>query len=143
MASGKLVMTTAATKGSDSNRIDSAEASAIYVEDRFPVGDVIVTSGALTLSIDNELIHWTILFLAIPVSIYALITGVSNHNDYAVFLVGLAGLGTLFVTALSESFLTETSVIIFTLMGSALVVYAHLKNFQLCKELDCDCHDVV
>ena len=48
----------------------------------------------------------------------------------------------LIATALSESFLTETSVIIFTLMGSALVVYAH-KNFQLCKELDCDCHDVV
>ena len=104
---------------------------------------LIVSSGALALSIDNEFIHWTILFLAIPVSIYALATGVSNHNDYAVFLIGLAGLGTLFATALSESFLTETSVIIFTLMGSALVVYAHSKNFQLCKELDCDCHDVI
>ena len=105
---------------------------------------LIVSSGALALSIDNELIHWTILFLAAtPVSIYALVTGVLNHNAYAVFLVGLAGLGTLFATAFSESFLTETSVIIFTLMGSALVVYAHLKNFQLCKELDCDCHDVI
>ena len=104
---------------------------------------LIVSSGALALSIDNELIHWTILFLAIPVSIYALVTGVSNHNDYAVFLVGLAGLGIIFATALSESLLTETSVIIFTLMGSALVVYAHLKNFQLCKELDCDCHDAI
>ena len=104
---------------------------------------LIVSSGALALSIDNELIHWTILFLAIPVSIYALVTGVSNHNDYAVFLVGLAGLGTIFATALSESFLTETSVIIFTLMGSAFVVYAHFKKFQLCKELDCDCHDVI
>ena len=104
---------------------------------------LIVSSGALALSIDNELIHWTILFLAIPVSIYALVTGVSNHNNFAVFLVGLAGLGILFATALSESFLTETYVIIFTLMGSAFVVYAHFKNFQLCKELDCDCHDNV
>ena len=97
----------------------------------------------MALSIYNELIHWAILFLAIPISVYALITGVSNHNDYGVFLVGLAGLGVLTATALSESFLTETSVIIFTLMGSALVVYAHIQNFQLCKELDCDCHDVV
>ena len=104
---------------------------------------LIVTSGALALSIDNELIHWAILFLAIPISVYALITGVSNHNDYGVFLVGLAGLGVLTAIALSESFLTETSVIIFTFIGSALVVYAHTKNFQLCKELDCDCHDVV
>ena len=76
-------------------------------------------------------------------SVYALITGVSNHNDYGVFLEGLAGLGVLFATALSESFLTEISVIIFTLMGSTLVAYAHTKNFQLCKELDCDCHDIV
>jgi hypothetical protein len=104
---------------------------------------LIVTSGALALSIDDEFIHWTILFLAIPISLYALITGVSNHNDYGVFLVGLAGLGILFATALLESSLAETFVIIFTLMGSLLVVYAHIKNFQLCKELDCDCHDVV
>ena len=103
----------------------------------------IVTSGALTLSIDNEFIHWAILFLAIPISTYALISGVSNHNDYGVFLIGLAGLGVLITTALSESFLTETSVTIFTLLGSALVVYAHTRNFQLCKELDCDCHDTV
>ena len=60
-----------------------------------------------------------------------------------VFLVGLAGLGILFVTALSESSISETLVIALTLLGSALVVYAHMKNFQLCKELDCDCHDVV
>ena len=59
-----------------------------------------------------------------------------------VYLVGLAGLGVLTATALSESFLTETSVIIFTLVGSAFS-FAHTKNFQLCKELDCDYHDVV
>ena len=104
---------------------------------------LIITSGALALSIDNELIHWTILFLALPISIYALVTGVSNHNDYVVFVVGLLGLGVLIATALSESLLSEIYVIILTLMGSSLVVYAHMRNFHLCKELDCDCHDVV
>ena len=104
---------------------------------------LIVTSGTLALSIDNEFIHWAILFLAIPISIYALVTGASNHNHYGVFLIGMAGLGILVATALSESFLAETYVIIFTLAGSAFVVFAHLKNFQLCKELDCDCHDIV
>ena len=104
---------------------------------------LIVSSGTLALSIDNELIHWAILFLAIPVSAYALISGVLNHNDYVVFLVGLAGLGVLVATALSESYLSETSIIVFTLMGSSLVVYAHIQNFKLCRELDCDCHDAV
>ena len=46
MQNGKLVMTTQATKGSDSNRIDSAEATALFVEDRFTTGDMTVTAGA-------------------------------------------------------------------------------------------------
>ena len=103
---------------------------------------LIVTSGAAALSIDNEFIHWAILFLALPISIYALVTGVSNHKDNIVFLIGLVGLIILIATALSESFLSEAYVIIFTLTGSALVVYAHAKNYQLCKELECDCHDI-
>ena len=103
---------------------------------------LIVTSGALSLSINNEFIHWTILFLALPISIYALVTGVSNHKDSFVFFLGLAGLITLIATALSESFLSEVYVTIFTLIGSALVVYAHTKNYQLCKKLECDCHEM-
>ena len=66
---------------------------------------LIITSGALALSIDNELIHWAILFLATPISAYALVTGVSNHNDYVVFLVGMAGLGALTATALQKQLL--------------------------------------
>jgi len=46
MQNGKLVMTTKATKGSDSNRIDSAEATALFVEDRFTAGDMTITAGA-------------------------------------------------------------------------------------------------
>ena len=46
MQNGKLIMTTQATKGSDSNRIDSAEATALFAEDRFTFGDITVTAGA-------------------------------------------------------------------------------------------------
>ena len=46
MQNGKLVMTTQATKGSDSNRIDSAEATALFVEDRFTTGAMTLTVGA-------------------------------------------------------------------------------------------------
>ena len=46
MQNGKLVMTTQATKGSDSNRIDSAEATALFVEDRFTTGEMTLTAGA-------------------------------------------------------------------------------------------------
>jgi len=46
MQNGILVITTQAAKGSDSNRIDSAEATALFVEDRFTTGDMTVTAGA-------------------------------------------------------------------------------------------------
>ncbi|MDB3883620.1 TonB-dependent receptor [Candidatus Marinimicrobia bacterium] len=45
MVGGKLNMTTAATPGTDSNRIDSAEATSLYVEDRMTLGNFIVTGG--------------------------------------------------------------------------------------------------
>lgn len=45
MVGGKLNMTTAATPGTDSNRIDSAEATSVYVEDRMTSGNFIVTGG--------------------------------------------------------------------------------------------------
>ena len=81
---------------------------------------LIVTSGNWRF-LNNEFIHWAILFLVSQLFMH--FTGVSNHNG--VFLLDWQGLGVLVATALS--FLTETSVIIFTLMGSALVVYAHKK----------------
>ena len=28
-----------------------------------------------------------------------------------------------------------------TVLGSLFVIYAHYKNHQICKELDCDCHE--
>ena len=46
MQNGKLVMTAQATKGSDSNLIDSAKATALFAEDRFTFGDITVTAGA-------------------------------------------------------------------------------------------------
>jgi len=45
MSGGNLVMTTEAVKGSDSNRIDSADATALFIEDRITSGDWTVTGG--------------------------------------------------------------------------------------------------
>ena len=49
-------------------------------------------SGYISLSYNNELIHYIILFIAIPVSLYALITGVKNHNTYSYLFLGLFGI---------------------------------------------------
>ena len=56
---------------------------------------LVFLSGYISLSYNNELIHYAILFIAIPVSIYALIAGVKNHNSYTYLYVGLLGILTL------------------------------------------------
>jgi Fe(3+) dicitrate transport protein len=58
MVAGNLNMTTKATPGSDSNRIDSAEANALFIEDRYTSGDWTVTGGLRYESITVKREDW-------------------------------------------------------------------------------------
>ena len=103
----------------------------------------IVTSGFIFTSIDNELIHKMILLIALPVSLYALSLGYKNHNILSFLYIGISGLLALTsAVLLGESLLGEPGEKMMTLVGSSLVCYAHSKNHQACKNLDCSsCHD--
>ncbi len=103
----------------------------------------IVTSGFVFTSIDNELIHKMILLIALPVSFYALSLGYKNHNILSFLCIGISGLLALTLAVLlGESLLGESGEKITTLIGSILVCYAHFKNHQTCKTLECSsCHD--
>ena len=103
----------------------------------------IVTSGFIFTSIDNELIHKMILLIALPVSLYALSLGYKNHNILSFLYIGISGLLALTAAVLlGESLLGEPGEKMMTLVGSILVCYAHFKNHQACKNLDCSsCHD--
>ena len=104
---------------------------------------VILTSGFLFTSINNELIHNIFLLIAVPVSLYALRLGYKNHSIVSYLYIGIAGLLMLVSPVLlGESFLGESVVNIMTLMGAILVCYSHFKNHQTCKTLECSsCHD--
>ncbi len=103
---------------------------------------IILSSGLYVTAIDNELVHNLILFFAVPVSLLALSLGYKNHGKSLYFLVGLIGLvilcGAVFI---GEPLYGETGERLFTLAGSLLVVFAHYKNHQVCKEINCDCHE--
>jgi len=30
---------------------------------------------------------------------------------------------------------------VLTLMGSTIIAFSHFKNYQVCRKLDCVCHD--
>jgi len=103
---------------------------------------LIIGAGYLSLTIDNEFVHKAIVLLAIPISLFALAIGYRNHKTSSFLPMAVFGLLVLILAVvLGESVLGETGERIFTLFGSAALAYAHYKNYQTCKELDCSCHD--
>ena len=103
---------------------------------------LIILSSFMSIQFDNEFIHYMILFLVVPISIFALTAGLKNHKSFSIFLLGLVGLITLiYALFLNIKILGDSGEIILTLFGSTFVSLAHLKNYQLCKHIDCDCHE--
>ena len=103
----------------------------------------ILTSGFFALSIDNEFIHNFILFLAIPISSYALIAGYRNHKTVYFLITGILGLSILMLAVIvGERLFGEIGEQVMTLIGSMLVAYSHFMNHRICKKLECDCHEV-
>ena len=103
---------------------------------------LVFLSGYISLSYNNELIHYAILFIAIPVSIYALIAGVKNHSSYTYLYLGLLGILTLMLAVtLGVQIWGEAGEKILTTIGALLVAISHFKNYRLCREVECDsCH---
>ncbi len=103
---------------------------------------LVLLSGYVSLSYNNELVHYAILFLAIPISFYALLTGAKNHKSYTYLVWGLIGLLTLiFAVTLGVQLWGEFGEKLITSMGAILVAFSHYKNYKLCREADCDtCH---
>ena len=103
---------------------------------------VILTSGFLSISIDNELVHYLILLLAVPISSFALYLGWKNHKNTSFLPFGIIGLLALVAAVLmGEAMLGEAGERAITLLGSLLVAYSHYRNHQECKAVECDsCH---
>ena len=104
---------------------------------------LITTSSFIALQIDNEFLHGVMLMIIIPISTFALLAGLSNHDGKTSFLIGFIGLIILLYAFFAgEEILGESGEIIITLIGSAILVFAHWQNFKLCRDKECDdCHD--
>ena len=127
-----------------------------YVSDKFAMGlslacvlhcffvpsFLILTSGMLSVSLDNEFVHKLLVLVAVPISSFALIKGYKYHKTFSFISFGILGLVALILAVvLGESNLGELGEKGLTLLGSILVAYSHFKNYKLCIELDCSCHD--
>ena len=107
----------------------------------FP-SSLILFSSFISLNIESELIHYSLLFLVIPASFFALFVGLKNHKNLSIFVIGIIGVLILIsATMIDVSILGISSETILTILGSFLVSFAHFKNYKLCNHLNCDCHD--
>jgi len=105
---------------------------------------LILGAGYLSFAIDNEFVHKAIVLLAAPISIFALSIGYKNHKTTSFMPIAFLGLVLLILAVvLGESVLGKAGEQILTLLGSISLAYAHYRNYETCKELDCACHDDV
>ena len=104
---------------------------------------IILSSGFLALTVDNEFVHTAIVITAVPVSTYALLIGYRNHNTASFIPLGIFGLSILILAViLGESTLGEAGEKGLTLCGSVMVAYAHFRHYKVCTKVDCSCHEI-
>ena len=82
--------------------------------------------------LDNELFHRLMLWVIVPVSLYALASGYNNHKKIPIFYLGLAGILMLIsAVTIEEIFLGEELI---TLLGSIIISLAHFLNWKNCTQ---------
>jgi hypothetical protein len=87
----------------------------------------------------QDAFHVYLLGLVLPLSIVALLMGCRKHRSRMVALLGFAGLTVLVIAAsLGHDGLGETGERAATLAGSTLIALGHLRNFSLCRRMDCE-----
>lgn len=82
--------------------------------------------------LEDERVHYVILVLVVPTSVFALSIGFRKHGDYAVPITGVLGISTLLcVLIMGEKSVGEIGEKFLTVVGSVFVGYAHVRNFLL------------
>ena len=92
----------------------------------------------------DESVHFALLFAVIPISAYALIKGGKVHKSRKVFITGISGLLVLVAAVVfGHGMLGEFGEKILTVLGSIIVIIAHIQNHLICRATDCECHGEV
>tara|TARA_B100000886_G_C20285458_1_gene433110 strand:- start:75 stop:488 length:414 start_codon:yes stop_codon:yes gene_type:complete len=102
-----------------------------------PLSMIFLPSVTL-ISFSEELFHTLLLFLVIPISAFAMLTGCKKHKNYNIIFYGALGLAILLVSAIyGHDLFGESGEIASTLVGASVLSFGHIKNQKLCKEC---CH---
>ena len=90
----------------------------------------------------DETVHFVLLFLVIPISSFALFKGGKVHKSRKIITIGFTGLLVLVLAVtFGHDIFGQTGEKILTVIGSIIVVTAHIQNHLICQRTDCRCHD--
>jgi hypothetical protein len=95
-----------------------------------------IVGGSL---ISESLFHQGLLWFIVPVSVIALGIGCRQHKDRPTIMLGAAGLSILVFTAfLGHELFGITGERVVTSLGGLVLASAHIRNYRICRHVDCD-----
>ena len=109
----------------------------------------LITPVAITLApalgatfLEDESFHYAVLFLVVPTSLFALGPGCRKHGRAQILIIGLFGLLVLISPAiLGEEVTGELGEKVLTVAGAAIIAWAPVRNFILCRQRVCHTAD--
>lgn len=89
--------------------------------------------------IGEEAFHVWLIWTVVPLSVLSLLVCCRRHNSAMVIYCGVAGVSILIVSAfLGHEILGEISERVSTVTGAVILALAHMKNFSLCRQSNCE-----
>lgn len=83
---------------------------------------------------EDEWFHRFLLVVVLPLSVFALLSGLRKHNNRTALAIGMVGLAVLILAAVAgHDLFGETGERVVTVFGSFLVATSHFRNFRLCR----------
>jgi hypothetical protein len=104
----------------------------------FPTLLILLPPLSGLFALDDKLFHQWLIFAVVPISSIALTMGYVQHRSGRVFLIGALGLTLLIFTAfLGHEFLGEYGEVALTVIGSSIIAFGHICNYQLGRQEKC------
>jgi carbon starvation protein CstA len=103
-----------------------------------PIILILIPSLSGVFAFKNELFHTWLLYTVVPISLIAMLMGYLHHRSHTVFLIGALGLIILILTAFfGYELLGKYGEVVFTVLGSSIIAYSHIRNYQLRSQNKC------
>ena len=103
-----------------------------------PIILILIPSLSGVFAFNDELFHTWLLYAVVPISLIAMLMGYLHHRSQRVFLIGALGLTILILTAFwGHEFLGKYGEVVLTVLGSSIIAYSHIRNYQLRSKNKC------